>query len=372
MKDNIKGPILPKWANYWAESCGGNSKLADCFLIVITEEKYINQREAYNSLVRGIDKCDFRGGLWKGLQLLSSEDSEGLFTGRHVGDHLPQNFFSLITSTTEIMSRFSLAANNREASLVFEPRKFADYRPLIADLFPDILEVQETFPRYSHWAWTDIDVVYGDLGLFINLDVSSDAPHIQPVYFLDPEGWKEPTASGQLTVFRNLEPINHLWREISDVWNVLRDHNHVSFDEIIFGLHIFDLKGTNISRLTKPLVIQPIQASAMDMAACDAFLNRNDHAFYLLQGTGSIRLFRVSLCKNIEEHTEIVLFHFGCAKNNQEIRISSLTGTLRESTGSWPEKGWHLKRWNITSSREPLRWTFHDVNWGRCPVDGSL
>jgi hypothetical protein len=95
------------------------------------------------------------------------------------------------------------------------PYKFCDFRPLIAETFPEI-----TSP-YKYWGWGDLDVLYGDIlsvigGSFDRFDYIST-------------GWQG--ESGPLAFLRNSEEVNRLWRLIPNVKVKLNSDKYVGIDE---------------------------------------------------------------------------------------------------------------------------------------------
>lgn len=44
-----------------------------------------------------------------------------------------------------------------ERMAVKSPYKLCDFRPLFAEIFPDLIE------DYGYWGWGDLDVIYGDV-----------------------------------------------------------------------------------------------------------------------------------------------------------------------------------------------------------------
>ncbi len=93
--------------------------------------------------------------------------------------------------------------------------KFCDYRPLIAEAFPEIVA------PYAYWGWGDLDVIYGDI--FSVIGSSFDR------FDYISTGWQG--ESGPLAFLRNSEQVNRLWRLIPDVISKLNDERYVRIDE---------------------------------------------------------------------------------------------------------------------------------------------
>lgn len=102
-----------------------------------------------------------------------------------------------------------------ERMAVKSPYKLCDFRPLFAEIFPDIIE------DYGYWGWGDLDVIYGDVlgavgASFGQFDYIST-------------GWEG--ESGPLAFLRNCETVNTLWRQIPDVRDKLYDETFRALDE---------------------------------------------------------------------------------------------------------------------------------------------
>ena len=91
------------------------------------------------------------------------------------------------------------------------PAKGNDLKPLYGALF------EEELAEFTHWGWTDLDMIWGNLGAFLEPLLSHDvisAPDGQrPALYL----------SGQLTVFRNEE----IWRRFVD--GCIEGPGHVNY-----------------------------------------------------------------------------------------------------------------------------------------------
>jgi len=98
------------------------------------------------------------------------------------------------------------------------PYKFCDFRPLIAETFPEIIA------PYQYWGWGDLDVIYGDI-LSVIGESFGRFDYIST-------GWQG--ESGPLAFFRNSEKVNKLWRSIPNVNAKLNSEKYVGMDEIDF------------------------------------------------------------------------------------------------------------------------------------------
>ena len=95
------------------------------------------------------------------------------------------------------------------------PYKFCDFRPLIAEIFPEIIA------PYEYWGWGDLDVIYGDI-LSVVGESFNKFDYIST-------GWEG--ESGPLAFLRNSEQINSLWRLIPDINLKLNSEKCIALDE---------------------------------------------------------------------------------------------------------------------------------------------
>jgi hypothetical protein len=98
------------------------------------------------------------------------------------------------------------------------PYKVCDFRPLIAEMFPEIVA------PYQYWGWGDLDVIYGDIVSVIG-DSFDKFDYIST-------GWHG--ESGPLAFLRNSESVNSLWRLIPDIKVKLNSDIAFGVDEIDF------------------------------------------------------------------------------------------------------------------------------------------
>ena len=103
-----------------------------------------------------------------------------------------------------------------EKCQIKNPYKFCDYRPLIAELFPDIVS------PYEYWGWGDLDVIYGDILSVLGSSFDKEYDYVST-------GCQG--ESGPLGFLRNREQVNKLWRSLPDVHSKLNDGRYVRIDE---------------------------------------------------------------------------------------------------------------------------------------------
>eukprot|EP00966_Prymnesium_polylepis_P114856 2654618-Prymnesium_polylepis.1 len=83
--------------------------------------------------------------------------------------------------------------------------KLTDLKPLLGEALED--ELPES--RYSHWAYSDTDVLLG-IRLRVALEQGSSV-QVQPLYCRT--SWLAPSLSGHFTILRNTASVRRLWRK---------------------------------------------------------------------------------------------------------------------------------------------------------------
>eukprot|EP00438_Fugacium_kawagutii_P004744 Skav203081 [mRNA] locus=scaffold447:40303:42622:- [translate_table: standard] len=116
-----------------------------------------------------------------------------------------------LRSHFESLSFETFAQRVQECYADDNPAKGNDLKPLYGALF------QEELAEFTHWGWTDLDMIWGNVGGFLqpllSYDVISAPDGQRPALYL----------SGQLTVFRN----NDIWR--SFVHGCMEGVGHVNY-----------------------------------------------------------------------------------------------------------------------------------------------
>jgi hypothetical protein len=103
-----------------------------------------------------------------------------------------------------------------EGYAIRNPYKFCDYRPLIAEAFPEVVS------PYEYWGWGDLDVIYGDI-------LSVVEPSFDRRFDYVSTGWQG--ESGPLGFLKNSQQVNRLWRLLPDVHSQLNNEKYVGLDE---------------------------------------------------------------------------------------------------------------------------------------------
>ena len=93
--------------------------------------------------------------------------------------------------------------------------KVCDFRPLIAELFPELIS------NYQYWGFGDFDVLCGDI-LSVVGDKLGKFDYVST-------GWEG--ESGPLAFLLNSEKVNTLWRSISGIHSKLNETEYIGIDE---------------------------------------------------------------------------------------------------------------------------------------------
>ena len=83
---------------------------------------------------------------------------------------------------------------------VHHAQKVNDYKPFLAALYPELIG------NASWWAWSDADLLFGDLMKYIDLAEPATASVVCPLY---PNPWQA-ASWGPLTAFRLLSESSHV------------------------------------------------------------------------------------------------------------------------------------------------------------------
>lgn len=160
---------------------------------------------------------------WFSLYLLScsyNKDFDWLIlTDDHTAYITPENV--KIERTT--LSRIKKFMTNRLKMRISldSPYKLCDYRPAYGYIFQDYLK------DYDYWGYTDLDLIYGNLKNFIDLNQLNHYSKIQ--------------ARGHLTLFKNSDEVNRYF--------MLRAAETVSYKEVFSTNRYFDfdeMDGINV------------------------------------------------------------------------------------------------------------------------------
>ncbi|MGM1032029.1 MAG: DUF6625 family protein [Bacillota bacterium] len=156
---------LPSWFNLWLKSCQHNQKFN---WLLITDD---NEEYDYPENVKRV----------------------------------PFSFFDVKKLFNE---KLKMDVN------INDPYKICDFKPAFGALFDDYLE------DYTHWGHCDLDMIFGDLGVFVNDDVLNKYDKVLK--------W------GHLSIYKNNDIVNNyfkLTRPDLDYKSVFSNSVHYGFDE---------------------------------------------------------------------------------------------------------------------------------------------
>ena len=398
--DSAATGALPTWANYWAESCGTQSRVADCVLVVIykgalatNESDNHHRTRASGSEPANAEECAWRQH-WASFSnwRRSSEQSALFFAGRSSTDPLPENVILLFIPAAEMDRRLQLVSQMSHPAVCYScdesdergpvgRHKQADLKPLYGDLFADVLGVRSggangisnalaaPNPRftYSHWGFTDVDQVFGDLAGFfrlVPLHLDLQGPHVQTSYFVEPGGFDAPYLPGQLTILANEPLVTRFWRSAPASNRIFEQRTYSSFDEVGFGHYVHESAAS-----VGGLRVRHIWATGTDAGGCK-FNNRWDwdtaweRAVDVQSDEAGSHLYRIRSCDPARPVDEVAVYHFGCTKNFFGEHLVGKTASEAALLGVWPQQGWRARRWNITAHWSPPYWSFSDPSWG--------
>lgn len=108
------------------------------------------------------------------------------------------------------------------AASLCTPYKLCDYKPVYADLFPELTR------GFSFWAFGDIDLVYGDISASLPCNWEEH----------DILTFRREWVSGAFTILRNSSKVNKLYRQSSSFPSCLQATGYAGFDECF---QLFDL-----------------------------------------------------------------------------------------------------------------------------------
>ena len=110
-----------------------------------------------------------------------------------------------------------------------------DYKSLFGYVFGDHLERKDGEGRYTHWAWADMDIVWGDLERWIEEDEWGDYDIVSYSFGDNRAAYLR----GQFTMFRNDPTVNLLWMQCPLLTQVGPLPSTQISDERCFSYNIF-------------------------------------------------------------------------------------------------------------------------------------
>lgn len=144
-----------------------------------------------------------------------------------LGEHVPHEDHGRVQLRPLGKDEFDQRVRDTGVTLAEGPdrRKTAEVRPAYGEMFPDMLTESD------FWGYSDLDVVFGRIGQFWDDAVL----RIYDVLTIDT--W---ITSGPLTVVRNTNTTNHLWRAIPNIIAKMADPTFYAAEELGFGKAVWD------------------------------------------------------------------------------------------------------------------------------------
>ncbi len=132
--------------------------------------------------------------------------------------HLPSNV-KIIHSTLSEISLLATLKLNLSVDIK-TGYKLCDFKPAYGMIFSQVLS------SYDYWAYSDIDVIYGNIREFVSEDLLGiyDLINIRPDWI-----------HGCFAVFKNSDKMNKLFEQSKDYVKVLTSEEHYCFDETNFA-----------------------------------------------------------------------------------------------------------------------------------------
>jgi hypothetical protein len=136
---------------------------------------------------------------------------------------VPENVTIKYTDLDELNARASHALGTRIHIDRKSLRKLCDLKPLYGLMFADDLE------DFDWWAYSDLDIVWGDIRRFVTDDILREHDIISS---------RARKLSGHFTLFRNREAINRTFEIIPDVTAELTKPQYLRLDENVLTGHL--------------------------------------------------------------------------------------------------------------------------------------
>lgn len=157
---------------------------------------------------------------WFGYFLKSCQMNPGydwlLISDQSVTQILPENVRIVQRSFEQMRKDISLKLGFEIA--LEHPYKLTDLKPAYGVIFRDLLK------PFDYWGYTDIDIIYGDIGHFLPDELIAKFDIISPSTELIP---------GHFSLFRNTDQLNRLF-ELSSNWKqIFSDPRSYCFDEFL-------------------------------------------------------------------------------------------------------------------------------------------
>ena len=202
--DSVEGGTFPSYLDVFLTSVAGSSELVDFFLICSDIHRSVIV-DVQSRLPQNVKLIDFGLGtdaLAKYiLERLVHKDDEQINEDvlEHFARHIRMNPYALV-----------------------------EIKPAMGHVF------QNFIGDYSHWGYSDLDIMFGDLPRWIDRDEEMQKHDIVTYSFGDQDRLY---LRGQLTFMKNIEKINQLWRDCDylsnmhdRLWRDMEGHERLTFE----------------------------------------------------------------------------------------------------------------------------------------------
>ncbi|WP_027136908.1 DUF6625 family protein [Gaetbulibacter saemankumensis] len=166
----------------------------------------------------------------------------------------PDNITFLQTSLRDLNTTIN---NKLDFKVSLNIRKFCDLKPAYGDIFGKVIT------GYDFWGICDMDIIWGDIRSFMTDEVLSSYDIISS---------RKGAISGHFTLFRNVEPINMIYREIADYKELMGTSKLTRFDETVLTYYIRHSIGFKVGDLK----------IKWDAILCNQERGRDSHQEYYL------------------------------------------------------------------------------------------
>jgi len=168
--------------------------------------------------------------------------SDNFFRGPDGSLTVPPNVHVREVANLTVLYRTQMSS----PSLFLNPDKVKDFKPTIGHVFEEYLR------PYSHWAFGDVDVVYGDLRRFLTPHVLS---HDIITFRTDDlcASMTKTVFAGQFTIFANNAWGRTIYRDAPAWAKVSNSERYMFFDERSMPSHVLRVGGPRVAMLINQL-----------------------------------------------------------------------------------------------------------------------
>lgn len=138
----------------------------------------------------------------------------------------PENVAFLPLDLREFNERASDATRTAIAITPASMRKMCDLKPAYGLMFADALR------PFEWWAYSDLDIIWGDLGRFVSAEMLDHYNIISS---------RQRKIGGHLALFRNTDAVNRTFEQIPNIAGELAEPTCRRIDENLFTFYLRDL-----------------------------------------------------------------------------------------------------------------------------------